>query len=158
MPNTQKLKKLLSHNYHANIVIEETEGRPKVIIIADSNSGTMFWAVENAMFSFKDEDDNMWSTVPDSLIINDEKHHPQIGHSITGPDGETCIFSTEETILGMATHYFEKHIDIFYGFDLSWNVHTFGERIKGKIYTYELLERGFKSALYEKIDWYISSN
>ena len=158
MPTTQKLKKLLSHNYRANIVIEENEGPPKVLIILDAISGTMFWAVENAMFSFKDQDDNIWSTVPDSLIINNEKHHPQVGHSITGPDGETCIFSTEETILGMATCYFEKHIDIFYGFDLCRKLHTFQEKINGKPYTYELLERGFKAASYKGIEWYISSN
>ncbi|OXA94896.1 hypothetical protein [Flavobacterium hercynium] len=158
MPVSQKIEQLLSHKYRTNIVVTTNDQNPKVVVITDVESGTMFWTIEASMYSFKDENDNVWVTPPHSVNVGDEKYQPKIGDHLKGPDGESCFFSSKEAVVDLAVSYFEKHIDITYGLQFKMSTCYFEDSEAGENFTYQLNYKKFKCSVYKGIKRYISFN
>lgn len=97
----------MTHNYRPRIfVLNETAEKALV----DTENETMFTVYGNFLYCFKAENFDTWSTVPESASVNGEIFYPQLGDTITRNDGAKHIFTTKETVITMATEYFEKFI------------------------------------------------
>lgn len=155
---SQKINELLLNKYHSNIELFGNYDVNKSALLIDSKSGALFTITDDFLFSFKDKDDNSWSTIPKSLFINGKEYYPNIGDSITRNDGITHFFTTKEKVLEKALKYFESHIDRYYGLEVEWSVSSFHEYIKRERCSYKLFDTKFKSAEFDFIDYYISSN
>jgi len=158
MQTQEKLSRLLTQKYLHNILIYGDYNKNQSAVIVDSNTSTLFTITDNFLFSFKNKNDNSWSTLPKSLYINDKQYYPKLGDSITRNDGVQHYFTTKKEVVEMAIAYFEKFIIPHYGFQVNSRICHFEDIINGEKYTYNLSEIKFKSSSYKKIKAYISSN
>ena len=158
MLTKEKLIRLLTQKYQNHILIHGDYNKNKSTLLVDSNTSTLFTITDDFLFSFKDKDDNSWSTVPKSLYIKDKKYYPQLGDSITRSDGVKHYFTTKEEVVEMAIAYFNKFIIPYYGLQVNCRICHFQEITNGIPYHYKLSEMKFKSSSYKEIQAYISSN
>ncbi|MFB9079655.1 hypothetical protein ACFFLS_07185 [Flavobacterium procerum] len=158
MQTTEKIVKLLSSKYRPFIEIMNNSNNFNSNVIVDSITGTMFSIQANFLFSFKDKDDNMWLTIPESLIINDKKYYPKVGDTISRSDGIEYHFTTKEEVVKMAIEYFEKFIDPYFGMIVIMEGLLFFENEGGRRTKFCGMHQKFKSQAYDKIDAFISSN
>lgn len=109
MPLTKKITDLLSKKYNSNISILGTYTSSKYTSILDNDNGTIFIVSDSDLYSFKDQDSNLWVNVTDSFHANGQEHQPEHGKSYTLDHGVQYRFTTKEAIVEMAADYFDKH-------------------------------------------------
>lgn len=109
MPLTKKITDLLSKKYNSNISILGTYTSSKYTSILDNDNGTIFIVSDADLYSFKDQDRNLWVNVTDSFHADGKEHYPIMGESYKLDHGVQYSFTTKEAIVEMATDYFEKH-------------------------------------------------
>ncbi|MBO9583662.1 MAG: hypothetical protein J7574_05835 [Flavobacterium sp.] len=157
MQTEELLHTLLSQNYQSPIICFHNEIEGERTIILDSENGTLFSILEKTLFSFKDQDDNSWSTAPKSIYINNKEYYPEVGDSIMRSDGVTHYFTTKEIVLKKALSYFTKFI-LYYGLQVKRRICHFEEVSNETKYTFKLSEKKFKHIEYKKAKIYISYN
>ncbi|UUW11501.1 hypothetical protein NLG42_11980 [Flavobacterium plurextorum] len=158
MQTTEKIGKLLSSKYRPFIEILSNSKNCDSNVIVDSITGAMFSVQTNFLFLFKDKDDNMWLTIPKSLMINNKQYYPKVGDTISRSDGIKYHFTTKEEVVNMAIEYFEKFIDPYFGMIVTMEGQLFFENEEGRRTKFCGIYQKFKSKAYDKIDAYISSN
>lgn len=111
MPLTKKITELTSKKYSTNITIMgDYEGSNNTSIL-DNDNGTILVVSDRDQFYFRDPQRNLWLSVLDSFHIDGKQHHPELGDSYTLNHGVQYSFTTKETIVEMASNYFERHAD-----------------------------------------------
>ncbi|KUJ60691.1 hypothetical protein AR687_16815 [Flavobacteriaceae bacterium CRH] len=158
MPTTKKAIELVSQKYHSPIIVLGNNKQGINNCILDTNNGTLFSFSENNSFTFKDKHGNFWLTIPKSFVFNDKHYYPKIGDVFTRTDGIKYFFKTGDEVVNVASAYFEKYIDIYYGFNVQWKLCYFSENEEDRKCHYKLVDQKFKSAMYDKIKAYISIN
>lgn len=158
METDKKIIELLTQKYFQNIIIHDYFEKDKNALIVDTLTDTLFTITDNFLFSFKDKNDNCWSTLPESIYLNDKIYYPQLGDCVTRSDGIKHVFITKEEVIEMATAYFKKFLIPFYGLTVQWRICHFEEIINGIKCSYKLSEKKFKAADHKKIKAFISLN
>ena len=109
MPLTKKITDLLSKKYNSNISILGNYTSSTYTSILDNDNGTIFIVSDSDLYSFKDQDRNLWVNVTDSFHSDGKEHHPEMGKSYNLDHGVQYSFTTKEAIVEMAASYFENH-------------------------------------------------
>ncbi|MEN2488600.1 hypothetical protein AAYQ05_12445 [Flavobacterium sp. B11] len=110
MPLTKKLAALLSKKFNTNITILE-DVDSNTFSILDNDNGTILVISNRDQFYFKDQHRNLWLSFLESFHVDGKQYDPKMGDSYTLNNGVQYNFTTKESILEMASNYFEKHID-----------------------------------------------
>lgn len=152
----KKAIELISQKYFSRIVAFGDKKHATPHSLLDNKTSTLF-SISNSHCTFRDHNGNLWITIPETLMVNKKRYYPVIGDTYSC-DEITISFCAIETIVEMATNYFEKFIDPYYGFDLNWNLNFFCEETEGEKIRYQLVESKFKSSQHHEIDAYISFN
>lgn len=150
----KKARELLTQKYFSPISVLGNHPDGTQHSIFDTDNGTLFTVSTDSLYTFRDKDANVWSTIPEYFTFNKKRYYPTLGTQYILTDGLKYSFVSPEMVVSMAAAYFEKFADENYG-------------IKKKV-TYMLFLYGgaqfitehyqFKSKIHDKIDAYISNN
>lgn len=147
---------LISQKYYSPIETLHDDKNTRVKSIVDTSNGSLF-CISNSYCSFKDQDGNIWLTIPKKVIINEKRYYPVIGDTYICDDIRYS-FTTIDKIVEMASDYFEKFIIPYFGLQIYWRICHFQDILNGTKCHYKLYEMKFKSSSYKEIQAYISSN
>ncbi|KIA97309.1 hypothetical protein OA93_15400 [Flavobacterium sp. KMS] len=152
----KKVTELLTQKYTSEIAVFASNRDIRRKCILDTDNGTLFTVSDNAIYSYRDKDQNYWVTVPKSFIINQTVHYPVVGDEFTLKNGVKYYFTTKEAVIAIATTYFEKFTDNNYGIKKKFSYLIFLDESCTSKYYAEF--KRFKSKTHEKIEAYLSYN
>jgi hypothetical protein len=156
MKTEKKITKLLTQKYTSEIAVFASNRDIKRKCVLDTDNGTLFTVSDNAIFCYRDKDQNHWVTVPRSFIINETVHYPVVGDEFTLNNGAKYYFTTKEAVIAIATIYFEKFVDKNYGIKKKFSYLNFLD--ESCSYKYYAEFKRFKSKTHDKIEAYMSYN
>ena len=85
--------------------------------LVDTEHGITFRFYNDGTYFFKDEKDNVWTTVPNECVLNGKQIFPKEGTTITFGGKKSYNFVSEDEVIDKAYTYFDyfiirKKIDI----------------------------------------------
>jgi hypothetical protein len=98
---------LFSKKFTKNIIVLDTVNFK---CLTNIETGAFFSVSFNQSFTFRDKDNNFWTTVTKEYRVNREVFFPHEGMIITFEDNTTHTFTTEEEITKLVFAYFKKFI------------------------------------------------
>lgn len=157
MQPAKKVIELLTQKYISPIVVLGNDNSIQRGIF-DSDNATLFTVSDNSLYTFVDKDKNIWTTAPECFTFNNKHYYPITGDEYTRSDGIKYSFVAKDVVIAIATAYFEKFIDKYSGFTISWSVQCFYEHENGNRLRIPLILQKFKSTTHRKIKAYLSFN
>lgn len=98
---------LFSNKFTKNITVLDTVNFK---CLTNIETGAFFSVSFNQSFTFRDKDNNFWTTVPKEYRVNGEVFFPHKGMIVAFEDNTTHTFTSQEEITKLAFAYFEKFI------------------------------------------------
>lgn len=157
METMKRIHELIAQKYYPFIAVIGNYKQDKNIIVHNTDNNVVFEILHGSICRFKDEENNLWLTIPQKFVINGKRYYPEAGDVFTCDDVQ-YRFTTKEVIVEKAFNYFKEFKNPFYGIERVVSCVYFFENSDDKTDKYLMIYEKFKSSLHQEIDAYVSSN
>ncbi|MFB3389797.1 hypothetical protein [Flavobacterium sp. LAR06] len=106
------------YQYPISLLSISKTGKPNYLLNTDNGS---FFAASGSICTFRDEDGNIWSTIPETVTVNGVRCFPVEGIQYILDGGVQCTFVPANFVVARAKEYFEKFAYINYGIEIKLN-------------------------------------